>query len=145
MNGQNDAARADATGFVLVAVLGGVLIVGAVAFAMLFTASLDSMAVRVRQESVVAREALEAALALTAAELHLGYGEHASGGAPPEWEEPFGPWPEYDVHAEVRAQSVPTEDGSVVVHLVARMVDEPGRQPEALLLRLEPELQVLKR
>ena len=129
-------------GFVLVAVLGALLIVAAVAFAILFTASLESMAVRARQEGVIAREALEGALALTLAELEV------LGWPPPTGSEPgtHGPWPQHDLPVLVAVHQLSTDDASVVLHLTATYAAATGadRAPDSLTVQLQPELVVLR-
>ena len=127
-------------GFVLVAVLGGVLVLAAVAFAMLYTASLDAMAVRARQRSVVTREVLEGALALTAAELHL-----LSESGAPAVAGNYGPWPQLGLTASVSVQVLPAEEGEQVVRLEARMEGGSAHGAESLILRLRPDTVVLRR
>jgi len=153
MKAQLAQAQERRRGFVLVAVLGGVLIVGAVAFAMLFTASLESMAVRARQDGVVARAALEGALALTVAQLAAGLAEPPGEGAETS-DQPLdpsvhGPWPEHGLPVLVTVQRVPTGDGSVVVRLTATHQPAAGaggqRATESMVVRLQPDLQLLRR
>jgi hypothetical protein len=138
-------------GFVLVAVLGGILIVGAVAFAMLFTASLESMAVRARQDSVIARAALDGALTLTVAELAAGLadlpGEGEAAGDQALESSDHGPWPEHGLPVLVAVERVPTDDGSVVVRLTATHQPAAGAQraTESVIVRLQPDLQLLRR
>lgn len=129
-------------GFVLLAVLGAVLIVAALAFAMLFTASLDAMAVRARHTAVVARETLEAALTLAAAEV---WQEHGGGATVPSGSLEHGPWPGLGVHATVVTTPLEAEGESLVVQLTALMQSEPARVPESLVLQVRPELKVLRR
>ena len=129
-------------GFVLVAVLGGLLIVAAATFALLFTASLETMAARAQQAAVLQREELEAALALAAAEL---WHEGTSGAVPPDGTAEFGPWPNLGVNGVVRAALLEAEEGAVVLRLSARLPREPMRAEEALTLQVAPELRVLRR
>lgn len=129
-------------GFVLLAVLGGILIVAAATFALLFTASLDAMAARAQQLAVLQREELEGALALAAAELWL---EQADGGAPPVEATVLGPWPHMGVSAVVRVTNLPSDEGAVVLQLTASLPAEPARAEERLTLQLRPDLQVLRR
>lgn len=129
------------SGFVLVTVLGGLLLVGAVAFALLFTASLDAMAASAKAGAVVAREELEGALALAVAALRA---------APPSGPEApvptgLGPWPELGIGAVVNVESLPADGSGLVLRLSASLPSDPARRPEALVVQLEPELRVLRR
>lgn len=140
-------------GFVLVAVLGAILIVSAVAFAMLFTATLESKAVRARQDGVIARAALDGALALTVAELAVGLADAPGEGADPLEEllavSEHGPWPEHGLPVLVAVERVPADEGSVVVHLTAshQPVAAGGgqRAAERMVVQLQPHLLLLRR
>lgn len=136
-------------GFVLVAVLGGLLVVAAVAFALVFTASLDALAARARTTSVVASETVQAALTLAVAE---ALQQHAGGLAPGPGQV-FGPWPELgvpaqvvaEVLAEVAAEALPDEDEGLVVRFTATLPAEPTRAAQVLIVRLQPKLELLRR
>lgn len=142
MSAPSGASAGPSRGFVLLAVLGAVLIVAALAFAMLFTASLDAMAVRARQAAVVSREALEAALALASAEV---WHEHGGAGGAPQADTEHGPWPELGVHATVALELVEQDGEPLVVRLTATLSNEPARAPERLVLQIRPELVTLRR
>lgn len=142
MSAPSGASAGPSRGFVLLAVLGAVLIVAALAFAMLFTASLDAMAARARQAAVVSREALEAALALASAEV---WHEHGAAGGAPQVGTEHGPWPELGVHATVALELVEQDGEPLVVRLTATLSNEPARAPERLVLQIRPELVTLRR
>lgn len=143
------SARRGRNGFALVAVLGGLLVLGAVAFALLFTASLDSLAVRARHGAVVAREELEGALALAVAQVWQQHeGAVAGGGAtadPTALPQTLGPWPQLGFSAQVSVEALPTQDQTIVIRLGAALPDGNGRQTQWLTLQVQPEWRVLRR
>jgi len=121
--------RFEKRGFVLVAVLGGMLLVAALIFTAVFVTTLDAMAARSASRATIADAALQGALSLAAAEL-------AGRGRPPPAE--LGPWPLQGVPARVSVSEV----GPGTVHLVARLgADHPARSAQ-LVLQVEPELLV---
>ncbi len=130
-------------GFVLVAVLGALLVIGAVALATLFTASLDSLAARSRLSAVVAREELEGALNLAAAAVQSDYTQ--AGGASGWLGTQYGPWPAADIGAVVQAVELPAPPGEVIVGLEARLTREPQRKAEVLVMRIHPTAAKLRR
>lgn len=124
-------------GFVLVAVLGGLLVVGAVAFAMLFTASLDAMAARNAQLAVIEREAQEGALHLAAAQLQL---------APaPTSAMRLGPWAALGLDVTVQVTPLQAPDGQQALRLQAELPPPARRAPLVALLAPPPSVQLLRR
>lgn len=124
------------TGFVLVAVLGGLLVVGALAFAMLFTASLDALAARSAQLGVVQREAQQGALHLAAAELQL---------APaPLAELTLGPWAALGLDVVVTVTPLLAPGGQRALRLSARVPPPARRAPLTMLVAVPPTVQVLR-
>ncbi len=114
-------------GSVLVAVLGGVLLIAAIVFTALFVTTLDAMAARSAARAAVDDATLQGALSLAAAEL-------AGQGWPPP--AGLGPWPLQGVPARVSVIEV----GPGTVHLVARLgAGALGREAH-LVLQIEPEL-----
>lgn len=131
-------------GIALVVVLGALLLIGAVAFATVFMATLDSLAARSRQIAVVEREELEGALALAALETWTAY--LASSGLPGSLWAEYGPWPSVEIAATVSAEEVSFQAGQVVVLLTARyLADSSSSHRQRMLLQLEPELKLLRR
>lgn len=134
----------ESKGIALVAVLGALLLIGAVAFATVFTATLDSLAVRSRQIAVVDREGLEGALTLAALETWTAY--LASSGVPGWLWAEYGPWPSAEIAATVSAEEVSFQAGQVVVLLTATLpVASSSGHRQRMLLQLEPELKLLRR
>lgn len=135
-----------AHGFVLVAVLGGLLVVGAVVFAMLFATTLDAMGARNAQLAVVEREAMLGAIHLAVAELSVRgapWGEGGAGG------HVLGPWPELGLGVTVAATpleaAVESEGVAGAVRLVAALPPPAVRAAEVWLVALEPEVRLLRR
>src|SRR5690606_19948078 len=87
-------------GMALVAVLGALLLVSTIVFAMAFVATLDVTSARSSQTAVLAEAQVEGALALAVAE----FAEAATadpGGAVPAPVGALGPWPELGIGAAV--------------------------------------------
>jgi len=124
-------------GFVLVAVLGGLLIVGAVVFALLFAVTLEAQAARAAQAAVVERAALEGALQLALAELAA----HPD----PLAVTSLGPWAALAADARVAVQPVSDAEGTVGLRLEAALPPPARRRPAVLVVSAPPGLERLWR
>lgn len=119
-------------GAALVTVLGGLMLVGAITFAALFAVTLEAMAARSAQRAAQDGAALQAALAVAAAETVTGPAPGAG---------VLGPWPHLGVSASVTV-AVP-EPG---VRVLEVRLPGPTLPPHArLVIQLEPEPLVLWR
>lgn len=128
--------RPERPGFVLVAVLAGLLLLAAISFALLFLTTLDTLAARSAQRAVIEEAQLQGALDVAVA---LLVSAAASGGESPPGSE-LGPWPEHGLAARVALVGLPDDDvGNTVVQLEARLVESSGRAPRLLVARLGPE------
>ncbi len=116
-----------AAGSVLVTVLGGLLLVGAITFAAVFTVTLDALSARSAADGARVDAALEGALNVAAAEL-------AALVAPPMLPRSIGPWPALGIEARVRMSAA----GADGVLLEAELPGTARRA--ALVVMLEPEL-----
>lgn len=129
-------------GFVLVAVLAGLLLVAAISFALLFTTTLDTLAARSAQRAVSEEAQLQGALDLALALL-------VSAAVSGETHDPapdLGPWPEYGLAVRVSLVDLADdEEGNAVVRLEARQPGGNGRAPALLVARLGAEPLVLWR
>lgn len=110
-------------GFALVAVIGGLLLVSTIVFAMAFVATLDVMSARSSQTAVLAEAqaegSLDAALADLAA-LTADPGAGSGDGVPPP-PGTLGPWPELGLTAEVVVTVLPERwEGHEVVALLSQ-------------------------
>lgn len=131
--------KVQSPGFVVVAVLAGLLLVAAMSFALLFLTTLDTLAARSAQRAVIEEAQLQGALDLALALLisAVGPGETA-----PTMSE-LGPWPEHGVTAQVSVTELADDpEGNRVVRLEAHLNGVSGRAPAQLVARLgaEPEL-----
>ena len=116
-----------AAGSVLIAVLGGLLLVGAITFAAVFTVTLDALSARSAADGARVDAELEGALNAAVAEL-------AALGPSPALPVSVGPWPALGIEARVRL-SAAAADG---VLLEAEL---PGtRRRATLVVVLEPGL-----
>lgn len=127
MNG----ARAE--GSVLVTVLGGLLLVGAITFAAVFSVTLDTLTARSAARGAAEAAALEGALHVAAAEL-------AALPEPAALPITVGPWPSLGVAARVRLSDV----GGGGVLLEATLPDGT-RASASMIVMLEPELRAVWR
>lgn len=134
--------KAQAPGFVVVAVLAGLLLVAAMSFALLFLTTLDTLAARSAQRAVIEEAQLQGALDLALALLISAAGSGEAG--PPISD--LGPWPEHGVTAQVFVTELPDDpEGNSVVRLEARLGGASGRAPAQLVARLGAEPKLLWR
>ncbi len=131
-------APSDRSGFVLVAVLGCLMLLGAVTFALVFASTLDAQAARGAQRAVIEREALEGALQLALAELELA--------AEPGSVTQLGPWEELGTDVTVQVSTVSDvpagEPVAGALRLEARLPPPSRRQGSVMVVSLQPELKV---
>ena len=135
----------------LPAVLGTLLVVGVISFAMGLVASLESLAARSAAGAVEARALAEGAVALALAEVR----EQATAEAPLEAGSGssivYGPWAAAGIDATATlttlAASGDGEDGAPggVLLLRAEVATERAGASASLVFTLEPELTVLER
>ena len=126
------ARKTDAQcGAVLVAVLGGVLLVAAILFAAIFAVTLETMGARSAARAALNDAAQQGALSLAVAELVAGSVE-----APAV----LGPWPDLGIGAQVLITVVAPD----VVALETRL-EQTNAAPARLTLALGPEPHVLWR
>lgn len=118
---------ARAEGSVLVTVLGGLMLVGAITFAAVFSVTLDTLAARSAARGAAEAVALEGALHLAAAEL-------AALPEPATLPVAVGPWPSLGVEARVRLSRV--ADGGV---LLEAALTGGVREGASMIVVLEPE------
>ena len=142
--GSSGNAGERSVGFALVVVLGALVLMGAVAFATVFTATLDTMAARHRQMAVIEREVLEGALALASMDV---LSDFASNLGAPGWLRPeYGPWPASGIDAVVSAEDVLVDEAHLVVRLTAVSTNAPTvSRSQRALIQLEPDLRLLRR
>ncbi|MFO7544539.1 MAG: hypothetical protein R6W77_03485 [Trueperaceae bacterium] len=134
-----------AGGMALVAVLGGLLLVSTIVFAMAFVATLDVMAARSSQTAVLADAQVEGALAVALAELAETAGTDP-GGAVTAPSGALGPWPELGIGATVDVAALPERwDGNEVVTLLAETRVGTSRAEARAVVALTPAPRVLWR
>lgn len=124
--------RSRRRGFVLLAVLAGLLLIAAIIFALLFLTTLDTLAARSAQRAVLEEAQLQGALDLAGALVAsaVAAGEGLPFGAV------LGPWPEHGLAATVEVTSLASDDdGSEVLRLEARLTVAGDRAPTPLIVR----------
>ncbi len=134
--------KPDRPGFVLVAVLAGLLLIAAISFALLFITTLDTLSARSAQRAVIQEAQLQGALDLALALLISA----AASGEASTAEHELGPWPEHGLMVRVALISLSDDDeGNAVVRLEARLAEGSPRPPTVLIARLGSEADVLWR
>jgi len=132
-------------GMALVAVLGALLLVSTIVFAMAFVATLDVMSARSSQTAVLAEAQVEGALAVAVAE----FAEAAAadpGGAVPAPVGALGPWPELGIGAAVSVTLLPERwEGHDVVDLRSETRQGTSRAEARAVVALTPAPRVLWR
>jgi hypothetical protein len=132
-------------GMALVAVLGALLLVSTIVFAMAFVATLDVMAARSSQTSVLADAQVEGALAVALSELAEAAAT-VPGGAVPAPAAALGPWPDLGIAATVDVAVLPERwDGHEVVSLLAETRVGTSRAEARAVAALTPAPRVLWR
>lgn len=129
----------------LVAVLGALLLVSTIVFAMAFVATLDVLSARSSQTAVLAEAQVEGALAVALAE----FAEAATADPGVAVSEPaaaLGPWPELGIRAAVSVALLPERwDGHEVVNLRSETRVGSSRAEARAVVALTPAPRVLWR
>lgn len=158
-------------GFVLPALLGTLLVIGVISFAMSLVATLESLSARSAAGAVEARALVDGALALALASVR----EQAAAGGLPDLDLPttvtYGPWEALGIDAVATlskavtdgtssggpeagttetggvatTETAPTAAAGSTYRLAAEVTTDRARAVGELVFRLEPELTVLER
>ena len=143
---QANGYRATRSGFVLPAVLGAMLVITVVSFAMSLVAALELMAARSASEAVTARAMADSTLALALAEARRDLTTAAATLTTSDVVA-YGPWPQYEVagSAALEQLTAPAEGQGSVYRLTAGAGSGKALATAGLVFTLEPQLLVLER